>query len=52
MTVNERIYSALLLMLAKGEKITVYSLAEKAKIDRNSIYYRIKREVLKNEAIA
>ena len=49
MSINERILKALFLMLAKGQKITVYSLAEKVGIDRSSIYYRIKKEVVKNE---
>lgn len=52
MTINERILSALFLMLSKGEKITVYSLAERVGIDRGSIYYRIKKELIKNEIVA
>ncbi|SFV58194.1 hypothetical protein MNB_SM-7-1311 [hydrothermal vent metagenome] len=52
MTINQKILRALFLMLASGKKITVYSLANEAGIDRGSIYYRIKKEVEKDEALS
>ena len=47
MSMEQKILKALFLMLATGNRITVYSLAEKVGIDRSSIYYRIKKEVKK-----
>ena len=52
MTMNQRILRAVLLMLGSGEKITVLSLANKVGIDRGSIYYRIKKEVEKNDPLS
>lgn len=52
MTIDQRILRALFLMLGSGEKITVYTLANKVGIDRGSIYYRIKKEVEKDEALS
>lgn len=48
MSIEEKLLSAVLLMLGSGQDITVYSLAEYIGCDRSSIYYRIKKEVSKS----
>ncbi|MDT8339112.1 MAG: hypothetical protein RQ763_07925 [Sulfurimonas sp.] len=47
MSIEEKLLSSVFLMLASGEKITVYSLASRMDVDRSSIYYRIKKELSK-----
>lgn len=45
MSFDERFNETVLTMLSKGETVTVSSIAKNMNVDRNSIYYRIRRVV-------